>query len=32
MKLTEKQKNCFHCHFEQGELGLEFTTHKGSVR
>lgn len=21
MKLTEKQKNCFHCHFEQGELG-----------
>ena len=30
MKLTEKQKDCFYCHFEQGELGLELTTHDGN--
>lgn len=30
MKLTEKQKECLYCHFEQGELGLELTTHDGN--
>ena len=30
MKLTEKQKDCLYCHFEQGELGLELTTHEGN--
>ena len=30
MKLTKKQKECFYCHFEPGELGLELTTHDGN--